>query len=521
MTSQARRCGLLVLAALAVGAAIGFVAGYPARVAWDAGPAEPQPPAAAPPSPTPARVPREQPRPDTPPPEGPLPARVDILEAAIEVNRILEPELDEGALREAVAAITSQARGQLAKAATAEQKVAALNRVLLADREVSYLSNIYWRDASLAAALLRRKGNCLATTTLYVVVGRRLGLPVHGVLVPQHALARFGLKRPRNIETTAGGKDCQESHYRTTRGYGDAEAGDFGFGKALSDDQFAAVLLAMGARQLLARGQHAAALRLIERAGKLWPGSLYVAFERADALYQTPGRREEALSFYRGVLSPSQKRSPLARARAAIDLARHVHALGRQGEALSYLRFAYALAPKPQQTMVLDAMSSCYRTRRDFSAAALAQELALVLNPNADALYGLAIMYKNAGHLDDAIRALRQSLKMNPESWHTRLVLAGYLIRAGQAEEGWRVFRTVQKPRGNHDAYHTNMAWFYASAGKKREFLDHLDKALALSTTPRILSYIRTEVDFDRYRDAPDFKALIEKHRRRLSGEKP
>jgi len=130
-------------------------------------------------------------------------------------------------------------------------------------------------------------------------------------------------------------------------------------------------------------------------------------------------------------------------------------------------------------------------------------------------------MYKNAGHLHDAVRALRQSLKMNPESWFTRLVLAGYLIRAGHADEGWRVFRTVRKPRGDHDRFHTNMAWFYASAGKKHEFLDHLAKALALSTTPHILSYIRTEVDFDRYRTDPDFKALIEKHRRRLTGETP
>ena len=56
--------------------------------------------------------------------------------------------------------------------------------------------------------------------------------------------------------------------------------------------------------------------------------------------------------------------------------------------------------------------------------------------------------------------------------------------------------------------------------GKKEEFLGHLQKALSLSRTPHILNYIRTEVDFDRYRSDPDFVGLVERHRARLSGER-
>jgi len=39
---------------------------------------------------------------------------------------------------------------------------------------------------------------------------------------------------------------------------------------------------------------------------------------------------------------------------------------------------------------------------------------------------------------------------------------------------------------------------------------------LELSTTGHVLTYLATEVDFDRYRADADFQALVERHRNRL-----
>lgn len=163
-------------------------------------------------------------------------------------------------------------------------------------------------------------------------------------------------------------------------------------------------------------------------------------------------------------------------------------------------------------------MASSYRTLRRFDEALVAQELATALEGDAEDYSGLAIFYKNAGKIEDAIRCLHLSLKMNPENWDTRLILAGYLIRAGRKDEGWAMFRTVKVPRTDHAHYQTNMAWFYASVGKKNDFLHHLDRALSLSQSPHILNYIRTEVDFDRYRGDADFQATVKRHRDRLLG---
>jgi len=146
---------------------------------------------------------------------------------------------------------------------------------------------------------------------------------------------------------------------------------------------------------------------------------------------------------------------------------------------------------------------------------------ALRRNPrDAAALTSLAIAYKRRGHLDQALAALRRSLAVDPGRWHTRLVLAGYLIRAGETKEGEELFRSVQPPVAEFElvSYEMNLAWFYGSTGRKAKFLEHLERALS-STHPReILRYIDGEPDFAPYRNDPDFRALIERHRARLGG---
>ncbi|MHC4662062.1 MAG: transglutaminase family protein, partial [Planctomycetota bacterium] len=102
-----------------------------------------------------------------------------LLEMAIKFNKeVQEPELDTEKMKKEFEALVEKAGKELRSHATEKEKAAALARVLFADRGVMYLSNMYWRDSTLAAALLRKRGNCLATTTLYVLVARHLGLPV-------------------------------------------------------------------------------------------------------------------------------------------------------------------------------------------------------------------------------------------------------------------------------------------------------------------------------------------------------
>jgi len=60
----------------------------------------------------------------------------------------------------------------------------------------------------------KRQGYCLSMSVLYLSIGERLGLPLHGVVVPGHFFVRYDDGRVRfNIETTSKGGNASDEHY--------------------------------------------------------------------------------------------------------------------------------------------------------------------------------------------------------------------------------------------------------------------------------------------------------------------
>lgn len=450
-----------------------------------------------------------------------LPARaqeeVDLSATCLDLAVVQEPDVDVAKMKEALAKLEAKARKRLEGVTEPREIVKALNEVLLLDRKVSYISNKYWRDSTLAASVLRGQGNCLSTSTLYAVLGQRLGHPIHAVIVPRHAFARFDDGQTRiNIETTNQGIELPDSYYRSMGGWSDEDAAALGHGKTLTSREFAAVLHSYAGRHLSSLEKHEAALAQIDEALRLWPANEDYRLARLGTLYDGLGKRDEAVAGFEELAKSAG--STEVRVRALLGLAGDLQAHDRHEDALDLLRAAFRDAPKSVVPSVLGEMASSYRTLRRFPEALLSQDLALAatFQPEASDYTLLAIYYKNANLLDDAIRCLKLSVERNPEDWNTRLILAGYLIRAKRDDEGWKMFKTVEKPPVDEQFYETNMAWFYGSVGKKKEFLEHLGKALDLATEPSLLNYIKTEVDFDKYREDAEFKALVEKHRKRL-----
>ena len=69
-------------------------------------------------------------------------------------------------------------------------------------------------DLFLHSVLERKRGYCLSLSILYLSIGERLGLDLHGVVVPGHFFVRYDDGRVKfNIETTSGGKFASDEHY--------------------------------------------------------------------------------------------------------------------------------------------------------------------------------------------------------------------------------------------------------------------------------------------------------------------
>lgn len=456
----------------------------------------------------------------------PAAAPATLFDRIVELNRsVQEPELDAAKLREEFSKLMERAKLALQYAATPEEKIKALNSVLLSERKVEYISNKYWRDSTLAASVLRGKGNCLSTSTLYVLAGQALGLPIKMVLIPRHAFARWDDGKTRiNIETTSGGKCFPDSEYLnrwSQPGSDDVER--LGWCKSLDENGVYAELLLTSAGHRIGEGKLDEALKLMDQAIAILPNRCDIALRRCALMAEINGRRDEAREQVLAMLN-DQKEHPLpasVETEALMYLARDAAGESDHLRERYYLMLAFARAPKSEQLHVLSSLAFCHRALKDYQGAVRYMELATALDPQSDStLYNLAILQKNAGRLGDALVTVRRARKINPESWNLHILEAGYMILNGQREEGMKLFETLEKPRADEEFWDIMQAWFFAASTQREKFYAAFEKALTKAHSTRILEWIDQDPDLDVYRNEEEFKTLVEKNRKRLVGEK-
>ena len=113
----------------------------------------------------------------------------------------------------------------------------------------------------------------------------------------------------------------------------------------------------------------------------------------------------------------------------------------------------------------------------------------------------------------ESLRKAEELSSNETEKLNIRLVVAGYLIHAGQREEGLRRFESI-KGKLPVDSFSIKLAWFYAVADRKQEFYDALE--CALRTRPQeTMLWIDQEVDIEKYRKEERFKTLVAKYSRK------
>ena len=446
-----------------------------------------------------------------------------LFDKVVALNQIEEPTLDADAMRAAFKTLVASAAAAVTAADTPEKKVAALNKVLLGDRQVSYLSNKYWRDATLAASLLRAKGNCLSTSTLYVLVGEALKLPIRMVIVPRHAFARWDDGKTKiNIETTHQGVRLPDEEYLQKTEAVPEDISRLHWCESLDDGGFLAELTVVAAHHSAGENKLDAALELWKQAEQLAPYRTDLALQHFQLISDLTGRRSEARAkveeLLRGDLPPT------VAANALMYLAADEAGKGDHEKERMMLLAAFARAPKTSAGAVLSRLAFCLRALKDFRGAVRYMELAVVLikpgDPElASALYNLAILQKNDGRLPDALKAIREALKLNPESWNLQMLEAGYLVLNGSRDDGIAHFAKIQRPQGDVEFFDVMNAWFYAVSRQRDKFYPAFEHALEQSHSTHILEWIDQDVDLDEYRKEPEFKALVEKHGARLRGK--
>ncbi len=140
-----------------------------------------------------------------------------LAEASLLIAQDIYGDLDVdhylGRLNEMAETVRARVPGD----AFAEQKILAINHHLF--RELQYLGNVddYYdpRNSYLNEVMDRHTGIPITLAILYMEIGRRLGLAIHGVSFPGHFLVKLKVKRGHMvIDPFIGGETQSESDLR-------------------------------------------------------------------------------------------------------------------------------------------------------------------------------------------------------------------------------------------------------------------------------------------------------------------
>ena len=146
----------------------------------------------------------------------------DLLETLLMVSKHWQPSLDLAPLKEKVEKLTRSARQNLKEQDKPENIIQILRTLIHDAGRYDYTDQVDAKgvpinpeELFLHGLLDTRKGYCMNLSLLYLILGQKLGLPLHGVALPNHFFVRYEQEGVHiNIETTERGASYPDSFYQ-------------------------------------------------------------------------------------------------------------------------------------------------------------------------------------------------------------------------------------------------------------------------------------------------------------------
>ncbi|WP_447978045.1 SirB1 family protein [Candidatus Nitrospira bockiana] len=151
---------------------------------------------------------------------------IDLEKGAFLIARYAFPNLDVPEYTAKLEDMATEVRDRLGRRVSGEEAVKTLNRYLFAEQGFKGNTKNYYEveNSYLNRVIDRRTGIPISLSTVYLLIGRRLGLPLHGVGMPGHFLVKFESERYKIfIDCFNGGallaeRDC--ARFLIQAGYG-------------------------------------------------------------------------------------------------------------------------------------------------------------------------------------------------------------------------------------------------------------------------------------------------------------
>lgn len=471
-----------------------------------------------------------------------IPARpaekIDLLQAMLLVSRDWDPKADVDL--PLIDQLTEQVRKKIDSGTDPRSVVEVLRHAIHDEWGFHFTERVDPQgfplapDESFLHGLLQtRRGYCMTLSLLYLIVGDRLDLPLHGVALPNHFFVRFESPGYRvNIETTQDGKLLPDDFYyerfgvtpqtpffmknlgkKQTLGAYFSNVGTIYFKAALPKKAVFYLRLAVeiNPRSLEARNNlgnvlsemklYDQAIEQYEAAWDVEPNDEATALNLAIA-YSEAGLNDQAIEAFLRVaqMNPASIVAHQELARLYLDRRRPVGAL---------LHLKKLVRLDPQNLRHRLRMADVYLRLNHYRLALQTLQAAQALSPdNFELKEKLAEAYYRLEDFDRAIEALRYLIEQRPEFLRAYVQLGWTYYRTGNVKMAivWTK-RGLTEGRGDYATLaYMNLGFYHLLEKQYPKARDWYRKALA-DNKPHALEDMITDLN-EAAKQHPDFAEL-------------
>ena len=346
------------------------------------------------------------------------------------------------------------------------------------------------KDLFLHTVLDKKRGYCLSLSVLYLSLGERLGLPLYGVVVPEHFFIRYDDGQVRfNIETTGKGGSADDEHYIKKFGV-PTDNGDSIYMKNLSKKQTLGCFLNNLGNSYNDVGDADAALRALERAVDLNP-SLAESLTNLGNMYLNEGYIADAVYKYQAALKINPRDAKthnnlgnayFQRGRVNDAIAEYTQALKldanftevyknlagayckKEMYELAIMQLDHAITMEPKNAGLYIQFGDVYSQMNDYKRAITQYKKALKIDSDlAEAHYGLAVCYGKSGMADDEIRAYKKALAIKPDMAAALANLGNAYFSRKQYDKAIEQYKKAIQVNPDDGAIHYNLGAAYSN----------------------------------------------------------
>jgi formylglycine-generating enzyme required for sulfatase activity/regulator of sirC expression with transglutaminase-like and TPR domain len=351
----------------------------------------------------------------------------DLLETLLLVSKHWQPSLDLAPLKDEVEKLTRSARQNL-KGQDKPEDITQILRTLIHDEgRYDYTDQVDAKgvpinpeELFLHGLLDTHKGYCMNLSLLYLILGQKLGLPLHGVALPNHFFVRYEQEGVHiNIETTERGASFPDSFYQQRFG-------------ALADKQNSYFM------------QNLSGIK-----------TLGAYFSNVGMVYYQNQKPERAV-FYLGLSTSINPQS----IDALNNLANIYSELKKPHKAIKH--YNLALKADPNNTSTLFNLGLVYMESGD-SGKAIDTFLQVVqIEPGFSPAHKmLANIYLQNKRLTSSLLHLKLLARIQPENLQNHLNIASTYGRMGQQALALETLKKVQRQFPNAPEIHAGLAEAY------------------------------------------------------------